>query len=361
MGRGPAPWRGLALAACILLLANLGTAASERPLLRLVRYQFAPTAAPIIVYEDAAPPDVLFMGSSRAAFGFDPAIAESEVEARTGARIRALNIAIVGGATDMNYLIVKNVLEDGKRPSLIVYGLAEFELMRVPGYKPCTFPYFALLLRWDDIAFCSNPDLNDRLSFLMEQLSPLYRDRELIRSALSIWLNPDDVFSRLYTSGSGRVTLRNDGFATWPPNYVVTDQIQAATRAGILAYLKQFQFDPERAARLEDFLALAHQRGIDVLLVNMPVPPEFLELWDSAESLNRFEAAVERIAQSHATPLVDLYANRAHGRVPAGDFIDLHHLSPAGAAIVTRLVADEYLTSRYQFAANTSSVANATR
>jgi hypothetical protein len=334
----------------LTLVVNEAASLSEPPLLRLARYEFAPTAAPIIVYEDAPTPDLLFMGSSRAAFGLDPAIAQDEVAARTGVHVRALNIAIVGGATDMNYLILKNIVEDSKRPKVIVYGLAEFELMRVPGYQPCNFPYFALLLRWDDGDVCDADAsaLDDRLAFVANQVAPLYRDRELIRTGLSLLLNPDDIFNELYTSGQGRITLRSDGFATWPPNYVVGERLQAATRAGILAYLNHFELDSDRVARFDEFLALAHARGIDVILVNMPVPPEFLGLWDDADTLDRFDSAVRGIARAYDVPLADMYANLGNGQVPPNAFIDLHHLTPQGAAIVTRLVADEYLAPEFR-------------
>lgn len=340
----------LAVVAGLLITVNVSIGASESALLRIARYQFEPTAAPIIVYEDAPRPDVLFMGSSRAAFGLDPAVAESEVARMTGVSIRVLNIGIVGGATDMNYLILKNIIDDAKRPKLIVYGLSEFELMRVPGYQPCKFPYFALLLRWDDFGFCSQTGVDDRLSFILDEVAPMYRDRELIRGALSLSLNPDDVFSQLYTSDRGRITLRDDGFATWPPNYRVDDRQQAATRAGILAYLRHFELDPDRVARMDEFLALARQRGIDVLLIDMPVPPEFLQLWDDTDSMNRFTSEVRAVAQARAITLVDFYANLADGQVPPRAFIDLHHLSPDGAAAVTRLIVNDYVAKRFQVA-----------
>jgi len=348
----PSQWTTLGVLGVLVVLVNVGALASEAPLLRLARYQFAPTAASIIVYEDAPRADVMFMGSSRALFGLDPAVASDEVTASTGAQVRALNIAIAGGATDMNYLILKNVIDRAKQPRIVVYGLAEFELMQVPNYDPCRFPYFALLLRWDDSAVCTQTGLNDRLDFIAEQLAPMYRDRELIRSGLSLLLNPDDVFSNLYHSGTGRVALRDDGFGTWPPNLPVDERTRAATRAGILAYLSKFQLDPARVARLDDFLTLAKQRGIEVILVSMPVPPEFLQLWDDGASIDRFDAQVHGIAQAHAVALVDLYANLADGTLPADAFIDLHHLTPDGAAIVTRLIADEYLAPRLKFAAN---------
>jgi hypothetical protein len=329
------------------VVLNVAVVAAEPWLLRLARYDFEPTAAGVVIVQDAPRSDVLFMGSSRALFGLDPAIAEADVAQRAGVEIRAFNVAVAGGATDMNYLILKNIVGDNKRPHVLIYGLAEFELMRVPNYVPCRFPYFALLLRPDDFAVCPGTGVEGVLNFVLNQSVPLARDRDLIRNGVNTWLNPDDWMHRRFAPGPDHETLRDDGFGTWPKSFVIDQRVLAANRAGIRGYLSHFQFDAARVARLHDLLQLARAWGIGVLLVDMPVAPEFQELWDDTESRDRYQATVRAIAEAQGVPLLDLYANPAESSLSTSMFLDLDHLSPAGAAAVTRLVAERYLVPHF--------------
>jgi hypothetical protein len=75
-----------------------------------------------------------------------------------------------------------------------------------------------------------------------------------------------------------------------------------------------------------------------VVLVLTPESREFRS-WYAPGSEAQIQAVCARLARDHGTRIVD-----ARTWVPDEDFMDGHHVLPAGAAVFTRRLAREVLT-----------------
>jgi hypothetical protein len=288
-------------------------------------------------YFSAPRADILFMGSSRVEFGLNPALFEQEYTLRTGQHIRALNLGMGGGNIDAEYLLLKNVVSDAKKPATIIYGLTEIELYALaPGTR---LAYMSTLLRPGDASLVAPPDLRNAYTAdgWLNTLSPLYRDRDLIRNALSMRFDP------LYSSRMNGPTYWNppsSGFPSLPEGYIADAKTWQAEQANYEPKLYDWQTGGLGVASLHAFLDLAKARGIQVILVDMPVSPLQLSWWGPGR-LQVYLRDVSSLAESSGVPLIDLYADPS-SMFPQDRFIDTNHLNKEGSTILTTFVADHF-------------------
>lgn len=322
------------MALALFFLLNLVVQIVEPRLMRIQMYDLQYSAVRVMDYERAARPDILFMGTSRVLNAFDPAQTEAEIGRRDHVDVRALNLGVAGGSIDTNYLILKNIISRDKQPSVIVYGLSEFELAALTSDDLAQRIDTPLLERLDDLRLYGGNTPEDKASFLLKRLLPLYRDHDLIRSALNIIYNPRDPAHSYYAE---RHDLPANGFVDHPMGSYASPAALASARQEYRYILGRFQVDPAALDRLHAFISLAQARGITVVLVNMPVEPEMRAFWRSEENIARYRALVRDVAEAHHLGLVDLYEDEHH-YLPADGFFDYHHLNLTGARILTNLV-----------------------
>ncbi len=324
-------------------LVNILVLVFQPYLMRLASYDFQYSSVRVADYYFSPRPDIIFLGSSRALEGFAPQVVEREIARQTGVKVRALNLGITGASVELNYLVLKNVIQDSKKPKVIVYGFSEFEFD--PEFAPLqetNLPYYSLFLRPDDFAQYAGPSLDDKVGFFVTTLCPVCRDATLIRSALSIVFNPDDPSHKFFAPGPSHHDPLPGGLSlalspgTGPAWLIKQNYREYA------APLKRYHTSSRRVEMLNNLLALGRKRGIHMVLVNMPVTAALRNLWSSPAAIQRYDLLVRSIvARNHAT-LLDLY--RASPRVfPPGDFQDLHHLNLIGARVLDRMVARQDL------------------
>lgn len=335
------------LAVALFAVLNLVVLALEPHFMRIRMYDLQYGAVRVRDYADAPRPDILFMGSSRALNGFDPAQTESEIAHSDNVAVHALNLGVAGGSIDVNYLILKNIISEKKQPSVIVYGLSEFELLSLTSDDLAQQLEVPLLERLDDLPLYGGATADDKVSFVLKRLLPLYRDHELIRSALSIRFNPNDAAHQYYVEHHD---LPANGFVPLPTSVTASAAALAQHREEYGYKLSRYHIDPAALARLHAFITLAQSRGIAVVLVNMPVTPEHRALWGSAENIGRYRAAVQGVADAHRIPLIDLYEDSSHV-MPANAFFDYQHLNLTGTRVLTNLVTQLSLIDRFRDAA----------
>jgi hypothetical protein len=340
---------GVGVGGLLFVAVNVLVCRLEPHFIRVATHDRQFTAVRVLEYRDAPRPDVLLMGMSRVAVGLDPDVLEEEIAQAAGSRVRVLNLGIAAGTIDLQYLVLKNVIPADRQPAVIVYGLSEGELNSLlggPSRSPASrLPYYALLLRPDDFRLYAGPALDDKVSFLLKQAVPLYRDRELVRDALSIQFNPDDPSHRFYAPGPEHWTPPPNGFRPIAHGTGTTADVEFARRE-YGSSLQQFAFSGPQADRLRDFIALAQARGIKVVLVNMPVTPLHRTFWGRPELVESYLRLVRGVAREFGVPLLDLYT--------AGDtsispqyYFDTHHLDEVGAAILSRMLGREYLARMF--------------
>jgi hypothetical protein len=284
--------------------------------------------------------DVVFMGSSRAANAFDPGLVEREVEAATGGRIRAVNLAVTGANADTCRLLLKNLIGDARRPRVIVYGLLDLEMLAPSKTVRQDLPYISSIERLDDFHDYAFLPWRGRAWFLAEQSFPVERDRRLIRDALDIVLASGN-WNTLFMPPPGEQGFHRVSVGAPDP-----DPDRARREYG--RPLSRPRFHPLAPLALERFLDLARQRAIEVVLVDTPVTASHRSFWRSREDLGRYLALVRQIAERHRVPLVELYEN-PNGLVPDDrGFSDTHHLNELGAAIVSHEVVERELVARFR-------------
>lgn len=366
-------WRAWRLV-LVVVLAVVGLnllALLLRPVTLWVNFlRLQQTAEKIVLYQQGPRPDVVFMGTSRAFQAFDPDVFNDELQQLTGREVKALNMATASGTLEINYLELKNIISDQKKPSVIVYGLSEFEFQVSGRWNMLRDPrYGYLLLAWSDmLSPFSGTTALDKAYFVVQQACPLCRDRELIRNALNIAFNPDYPGHNEFVKPVAQMHI-DTGFWAAPPGAPMQKVDEEKQRKDFQASLKTFRPTPGSLEMLSDFLALAQERSIQVVLVNLPVSQGLLDSFASPEDVAAYTASIRRVADEYGAPLLDLYsegheylAAQLAGSTkwgppippteaqvtPSPGFIDLHHLNAAGADVVTRLVTRQYLAEYFK-------------
>src|SRR5207253_9289360 len=80
-----------------LVATNALVLLAEPSIMYIARFDQQHTVAHIVDLQLARRPDVMFMGTSRSLSGFDPSVAEREIESLTGQKIYAHNMSLTGG------------------------------------------------------------------------------------------------------------------------------------------------------------------------------------------------------------------------------------------------------------------------
>jgi hypothetical protein len=353
-------WLSLVLSVGLFTLLNLLTVWLEPYFLRVVSYTQQHSGEKVTLYKDQPTQDVIFMGSSRVLYGLDPAVAEQEIVAQTGVRPRILNMAIPSSGFDMANVLLKNIIADGKKPPVIVYGLSEFELnknvflnRKDNSAADTLIPYIEVLLRFDDFDQYKNSTLDKRASFVLSQLFPLFRDHKLILEALNIQFNSENRYHPGFESGPNQLRLPPDG-------YIHTSESDIVPAADAAQHAKDYKedlsaFTPELAGTtgLSKFLSFAKAQGIKVFLINMPVTAEHLSWWDNNQNIELYSELARTVAQQNDVPFLDLY-QKADQYFSPENFYDSNHLRDSGSKILTQMITRNFLLDYFKNSGGTN-------
>ncbi len=285
--------------------------------------------------------DVVFMGSSLALNGLDPRVAEREIEGATGARVRVLNLAIAGSAIDLNFLVLKNIIEDARKPRVIVYGLADFEMGGRETFS--TQPFSSSLFRLDDFRRYGGGTWRGKAGFLLDRFLPACKNAPLARAALGVCCDDLNPSHEGWQSGATQERRDAHGFFSRPPGYRAAASDLVGMQRRNKKRLASFSPSESRLRDLGTFLDNAHGRGIEVVLVIMPVTGAELACWPDEKSRADFLAAVRQTGASRRGVVVEDFYTNAVTAIPDESFVDLYHLNQAGASTLTRLVSRKNL------------------
>jgi hypothetical protein len=325
------------LALTLFVLANVLVKHYEDALMRLAAYDNQYTPAHLVDYENGPTPDVVFLGSSRTAAGFEPTVMHDYLKAASGLDVHGINLGIASGNIESSYLILKNVIRDSRKPKLIVYGLSEHELL--PNLGIGHLPHTEQFLSMDDYSRHAGDGIRAKASFILNQTLPIYRDRDLLRDAFSVRFNRDDPRHKYWSAGPYHLNRPPDGF--WPlqgraPAALITAQTQIWS--GVLG---NYLWSPDSLRRMEDLIKLAKARGIEFALVNLPAPTAYRDLW-SPGALLAYRAVVAEIGRRNDVPVLDMYA-ASPDLITGQAFYDMNHLNPVGAAQLTAVTAAQII------------------
>lgn len=338
----PAFRRSVVAAAALFWGLNALVVALEPRLYRLAAYDRQYTVARVADYHEfPVTPDIVFMGDSRALSGFAPAVADAELSPVAGRPVRTFNLSMTGARMNLTYLALKNMIVDDKKPSVVVLGLSEFAFLPLPGENHTLtqrFPFASTILRPDDIEY-AEPGLAGKGRFVLRNLVPLYRDGQLIRRALSIKFNPDDPAHQWYT-GESRWQWSADG--SYIPGAGVRNPTQDQARAMFYDALQTYTLSAENLRVLDEFIELAADRDIRVVLVVMPVSDVHRGWWGNPTTMAQFRDSLAEVASRRGVPFLDGY-DSLRREIPQEFFWDPSHLNLDGATVLTRRLARDIL------------------
>lgn len=324
-------WRLLAVVGVMLLAANLilSIEAVERILPQPNPY-YDPgvetrlrALRKVLAEEDSV--DVLFIGSSVVRTNFQPLAFDQEIGRRAGVRVISFNGGLSDLAPDPVRLYLEKFWLKHASPTWVMQGIRYSELQRgQPAEEYERFQGDTLEARW----LSTGPAA--KLELLAFENLPLVYYRGLLKDVLKYFpMSPPTGFpidGRGYNAPSLTLTeARSAGLLEKEPGY--TGSYAADTFAQGLATL----------GRAAEF---CEAEGIMYVLVNIPEHGDkYLNQPDGRERYQAYLDQLEALAQSKGIVFVDITDGRAELYRDDALFSDYHHMSPAGAELFTRELA----------------------
>jgi len=265
-------------------------------------------------------PDCFLVGSSVVLQGLNPAELERAYRQQTGVSLRCFNFA-VSGLDASRIEIVARILAEQCHPKLIIYGTNYRDFMdtRDAPYQPRA--WFAYRI--------GQPALDGWL----EENSYFYRYYETLRWYLRANLNA------LRARDNFEAQLQPDGFiretGVWPN---IDKTPQPITKTDYRA-----SADSLNALRQLESL---RRSGVDVFLVEVPLPPNSKHLLINADSdYAIYIEAVESVARETGLPF--WRADQLVGPITAAEgWADPIHLNDTGASLFSAWVASQLARAR---------------
>jgi hypothetical protein len=270
-------------------------------------------------------PDVLILGSSRAAQGLDPRVLQHALAARGHSGLKVFNFGINGATAQVVDWMVREVLTAEQLPRLILWvdGSRAFNsgrpdrtydlILASPGYQslkkrePATVGAIEKAM---PVAEATTP-----IPATTTQLLTLVQD------ALPLEVSPIDANGFIAVSDRFNPKTYYDKYPYVAGEY--DSDYQGFNLGGV------------QAAALESVVAFARSRNIPLAIVNLPLTREYLDPVRAD-----YEAQYRRHMQQIAPEVGFLWRDLQGKNLDRNDFFeDPSHLNAAGAAAVARQIA----------------------
>ncbi len=265
----------------------------------------------------------ILLGSSEVYRGIDPELLQQVMRAATGRNLLCFNLGI-RGLDPLSGADVLQIVIDRYHPALVIYGLdvPSFTTSRVPGIRGDLEQN-----AWIQYMM-GEPNLK---GWLIDHSCAL-RDYLIIRN----WPR-GNFWDQLAQERQLEAGVDSLGFAPLDQtanglNAPPSAAEKAATLSGALS---DFVIDPEQVRAFERLLT-AHQ-GIQVLVVEMPLHPGFIQFFGNGWSdYERGLQAAQEVAQRHHVILI---STTRLNLIPDLGWASSNHLNRTGAALFTRWLA----------------------
>jgi hypothetical protein len=272
--------------------------------------------------------DVVFVGCSYTAFGIDPEAVDAAA-AEQGLRIRSMNLGF-GGAEALTSARLCELLLAGPQPPRVIY----FELS--PGILNARAPS----LRYG-VGQIGGP----REARVLWEVSP--RDRwtavwSQVFACFHQWNEIEALMTCLRTGAPlNRPKYRRTprGWLAWTAGVARRDATIAEEIAKRDAYWGEFAVADYALEAIVRVAELAKSQGVTLRFFEMPMSSDWTRVIrpDVAE---RYAAALQRL---HRSGLEGPWVCPT-GLIPDEEFFDSDHLVPAGAARMSRAIAEDLVT-----------------
>lgn len=284
---------------------------------------------------------------------------------KTGLKLNTFNFALPGEMPSDGYLIVKNLLTGPKKPDVIVYGLGPRDFLDNMLPSPSATDPYRFLSRFGDITPIADrvmPDWFQKFDFDLGKLCYFYGQRaDLSANGTEV---AEKLLNKVVPLPSNAKTISFDDRRCIMPDFhpcqILAGQAwfrpsTAKDRATFVDNLSEYR---KRYATMKwdtyisqmqffaDTLKLAHDNGIKVVVVTMPIT-ELNRSLLSGLSWDAYRNGVIAMAKQKGATVLDFSNSKDFTQSDFGDTVHLH----AGGGkrlfdmIIARMAADKNVAS----------------
>lgn len=318
-------------------------------------------------------PDIALMGSSlmmaavhggdatyenksqKVALHHESKLLEHLLKNSQGKNFTTFSFALSGEMASDAYVLANAMLSGEKQPKVIIYGVAPRDLMDNALKSPASTEIFRLMSRIKDptdVAVSARNSFWSVAEYGLEKLSFLYGHRndflymqhKATRAVLA-QLGYKDIEDEVHTT----YEIRRQAFLELPedsgPNEVVVHP-PAASGAVYTDNLPEYRYRyssfkekqfKEQVSYLERLLELGRERGIKVILVNMPLTEDNVALMPPG-LYSRYMETLNTMCTKYSAQMLDLNEPRDF---PKEYFEDSVHLNSKGGARFFEVLAEK--------------------
>ncbi len=339
--RCPAATGRSALASCatVFVLLQLGLTAAMQHWLPEVRHPTYTRKARALAGPAAGGgrPVVLMLGSSRVEEALLGRVAADTLAGPDGGRPVVFNFGISGAGPLIERVVLRRLLRDGVRPTLVLIEVFPSALSTTPaGHWEAPLDPTRLALGELPLAFEGPALARARRRWLRAALVPWYTHRRNLLAAYAPLFLPDGRpgFAGEVLDEHGNPPEWNGGVRPSPQDY---RRGLDFARAQHTPFLADFKIGGPGPAALRDVLATCRDAGIPARLVFMPEGGDFRALYPPG-AWPAFERFAGELARQYDAPLIN-----ARDWLADEDFRDGHHVVAQGAVRFSERLAREHL------------------
>ncbi|RPI29615.1 MAG: hypothetical protein EHM61_01055 [Acidobacteria bacterium] len=268
--------------------------------------------------------DVLFIGNSAVQAGVNPTVFDSERRRLESAKPDSFNAAIEGLPPYGVRLFLEIYLRHSS-PRVIIYGITPQDINSAsPWARDVTQRVQQSILALAE----SERGLLGWTYARLLRLSHLYRYRYVLHQLL---------LRGGAMRGDGFVYFDERGFHPIRKRLSQLDRaerVRLRNRAGVLNY----STEGEQLDELKKLMGLCSEKGIRLILVNMPLADDYYGNFDNPADYKTYLDTISDIAHAYGVPFWDMEHLPSEQNLTDEDFADLNHLNRSGAAKLSRLV-----------------------
>ena len=280
------------MALVVLAVCELGVRVFER---RLSVDAKIPALSQKLVEGEGQP--ILVLGNSLVRDGVNTDILEAEMRAQGVGPARVERAYLMNTIiNDWYYAFKHHFIDAGRLPGVLVVCFSRNHLEDASIQRPLVARYYSSPRDIPQIFADDVPDFDGRIDFLISAASASFTHRTNVQRRLL------DILIPHYRESAARI------------NDALTDE--AIKRAG--------DYQPTYH-KLEEFIGMAEQRGVRVILVAMPL-----------ESPYEIDPRIKRTAETTGAAFID---SRMTEGLSKESFVDGMHMNSGGAAIYSRHLA----------------------
>lgn len=278
--------------------------------------------------------DVVFLGSSRVTQGVHAPEMQVVLSAARGEPVSAYSLGVPNGCMLEYASFAENLLVGEKKPKLVVVSVSVQDLYVNPVATVTHFRYYATqadILRLLP-SVRTEREVEAALYGLCRGLSSFQ-----LAVAESPFLPRFD--ARVQTALAQRGSWWRDTETAYGARFSDRKNPARVVENAIRWQSLQVEgahFDGPGVQALHRLIADTRARGIQLLLVENPLLPEYYEAWAATPAYGAYKAVLREITARERIPLFD--ATAAELGLTARDFHDPDHMHPEGAKKFTRIL-----------------------